>query len=91
MNGARDSGIRNLSELGKNTEGDHVFEVCYPGNLIVPNLYAFRLAIFIPNESVYDLVDMICPFQIVDGGSNMSIFEGLNYGCFKTNHIFTCL
>lgn len=83
--------VEDLSELGKNTEGDHVFEVCYPGNLIVPNLYAFRLAIFIPNESVYDLVDMICPFQIVDGGSNMSIFEGLNYGCFKTNHIFTCL
>ncbi len=83
--------VEDLSELGKNTEGDHVFEVCYPGHLIVPNLYAFRLAIFIPNDAVYDLVDMICPFQIVDGGSNMSIFEGLNYGYFKTNHIFTCL
>lgn len=70
-----------------NGEKERTFQVIYPGNVFVPNYYAFRLAIF-SGSSVYDLVEMICPFSIIDEGSSMAMYEGANYGYFATNHQF---
>lgn len=55
-------------------------------NVIAPNSYALRFALFIPYGAVYDLVEMVCPFRIVDSGSKMAMFEGVNYGNFILNH-----
>lgn len=52
-----------------------------PG-IIAPNSYAFRIAVFIPNGRVYDLIEMICPIKIYDNGTEMAMFEGINYGSF---------
>lgn len=57
-----------------------------PSNLIAPNTYAFRLAVFCPSGIVYHLVEMICPFKIIDTGSKMALYDGYNYGSFFMNH-----
>jgi len=57
-----------------------------PSNLIAPNTYALRLAIFCPNGIVYDLQEMICPFKIIETGSSMALYEGFNYGSFFMNY-----
>jgi lipopolysaccharide transport system ATP-binding protein len=56
--------------------------VRFAPNVLAPNTYAFRLAIFHHNVKVYDLVEMVCPFSVIDNGTKMSIFEGINYGNF---------
>ncbi|MBV4357835.1 ABC transporter ATP-binding protein [Pinibacter aurantiacus] len=70
-----------------NGTNEHTFQVLYPGDLLVPNYYAFRLAIF-SGRAVYDLVEMICPFSVIDEGSAMAMYEGAGYGYFSTNHQF---
>lgn len=51
-------------------------------NLIAPNAYALRFALFVGKGVIYDLVEMVCPFRIIDSGSKMAAFEGNNYGSF---------
>jgi lipopolysaccharide transport system ATP-binding protein len=58
-----------------------------PASLIAPNTYALRLAIFCPNGIIYDLVEMICPFRIIETGSKMALFEGINYGSFFMDYL----
>jgi lipopolysaccharide transport system ATP-binding protein len=55
-------------------------------NLIAPNSYALRIALFLTQGFVYDLVEMVCPFRIVDSGSDLAMFEGRNYGSFIMNY-----
>lgn len=58
----------------------------FPTKIIAPNSYGFRVAVFLPNGSVYDLVELICPIRIYDSGTNMALFEGINYGSFFLNY-----
>jgi lipopolysaccharide transport system ATP-binding protein len=51
-----------------------------PTEIISPNLYFFRFAIFKYNGEVYDLLENICGIKIADIGSKMALFEGYNYG-----------
>ena len=62
------------------------FKIKIPAEVIAPNTYAFRLAIFLPHGTTYDLVEMICPVRIHDSGTNMAMFEGANYGSFFLNY-----
>lgn len=61
-------------------------EIKLPPSLIAPNTYALRLAIFCHNGLVHDLVEMVCPFRILETGSKMSLFEGINYGSFMMDY-----
>jgi len=54
--------------------------------IIAPNSYTFRIAIFIPNGFVYDMIEMVCPIKIFDNGTEMALFEGMNYGSFFLNY-----
>ncbi|MDF2187054.1 ABC transporter ATP-binding protein [Paraflavitalea sp. CAU 1676] len=62
------------------------FKIKVPSHVIAPNTYAFRLAIFLPHGTTYDLVEMICPIRIHDSGTDMAMFEGANYGSFFLNY-----
>jgi lipopolysaccharide transport system ATP-binding protein len=73
--------VEDLSDV-YNKNGTTGFVIKFPSKVIAPNTYAFRLAVFSPNAVVYDLVEMICPVRIVDTGSRMALFEGINYGSF---------
>jgi lipopolysaccharide transport system ATP-binding protein len=67
------------------------FLVEYPSRLVAPNSYAFRFALFTGNGKIIDLVEMVCPFTIVDEGSDMAIFEGSHYGYFIPSQKFKLL
>ncbi|PWT72735.1 MAG: ABC transporter ATP-binding protein [Bacteroidetes bacterium] len=71
--------------------GSREFQVEYAPSILSPNSYAFRLAIFVPNGIIYDLVEMICPFSIIDEGTSMAAFEGSHYGYFFSNYSFVAL
>ena len=58
------------------------FLIEFPARLLAPNFYSFRLALFVGNGKVLDLVEMVCSFTVVDEGSDMSLFEGSHYGYF---------
>ena len=64
------------------------FLITYPANILTPNSFAFRFALFNQSGHVFDLVEMICPFSIVDPGSKMALYEGINYGYFNANQKF---
>jgi lipopolysaccharide transport system ATP-binding protein len=74
--------VEDLSALLKEGEEEGEFKVKFSAGVLAPNSYAFRLAVFHHKVSVYDLVEMICPIKVSDNGTNMALFEGLNYGNF---------
>lgn len=55
-------------------------------NQIAPNVYSLRFALFVFKGEVYDLIEMVCPFSVVDSGSKMALYEGNNYGSFILNY-----
>lgn len=80
--------VENLTDLYSQSQGVE-FTVKFPPGIIAPNSYAFRIAVFTPKSQVFDLVEMICPIRIIDTGSKMAIFEGINYGSFFMDYQLT--
>lgn len=60
-------------------------KVKLPANLIAPNSYSFRVGTFVPNVKVIDLIESVCHISIVDSGTSMAKFEGVNYGSIIVN------
>lgn len=48
--------------------------------IVAPNNYSFVVAAFIPNHKVIDVVENICRITIIDSGTELSKFEGIDYG-----------
>lgn len=68
-------------------ESKVVFSVKYACSILAASNYFLRLAIFVPNTNqVYDLQEMICPFRINDSGTDMAMFERINYGYFNLDY-----
>lgn len=65
------------------------FKIQLPPNVIAPNSYSFRIAVFTTTGTVYDLQEMISPIRIHDSGSKLSLFEGINYGNFFLDYTLT--
>lgn len=75
--------VENVSDYYTgNSEKEFELKIKLAPNLIAPNSYAFRISVFVPHGTVYDLVEMVCPIRIIDSGSKMAMFEGFNYGNF---------
>ena len=83
--------VENMEDYISETDKTKDFMVTYPADLLSPNHFSFRLALFTQSGHVFDLVEMICPINIVDSGSKMAIYEGINYGYFNANQKFTVL
>lgn len=73
--------VEDLSTFYKGKE-ESEFIIKFAPKVLAPGTYAFRLAIFHHNVTVYDLVEMVCPIRVIDTGSKMALFEGINYGNF---------
>lgn len=52
----------------------------FPINLLAPGNYSLNLALFVIGNTLYDWHEDCLPFDIVDSGSEMSIFDGQSYG-----------
>ena len=52
---------------------------CIPKDLIAPNSYSFLLQIFLPDGNlIHDLPD-VCPFTVIDTGSELSAYRDYGY------------
>jgi lipopolysaccharide transport system ATP-binding protein len=68
------------------TDKEFTVLIKLPSDILVPNSYALRFALFTSSGVVFDLVEMVCPFVVVDSGSKLAVFEGSNYGWFNMNY-----
>jgi lipopolysaccharide transport system ATP-binding protein len=76
--------VKGLSELPART-GSFSIHLVLPKSLIAPNSYSFRYAIFNDKGEIYDLVENVTPVKIVDTGSAMATYEGVDYGSIIVN------
>jgi lipopolysaccharide transport system ATP-binding protein len=73
-----------------NVNGEKVIKCKIEGGTVAPNQYAFCLALFITPELVHDWVEMVCPLSIIDTGTPMTAYAGINFGSyFFVPHQFT--
>ena len=56
-----------------------------PKNFIAPNGYSFLLEIFIPPGEFVDKLLDVCPFSVVDTGSELSKYKNYGYVQIKSN------
>jgi lipopolysaccharide transport system ATP-binding protein len=77
--------LRPVTDFIKGVELQFPLTVTLPSKVIAPNSYSFTIALFEPNGKVYDLVENILPFRLVDSGTDYSVFEGIDYGSVILN------
>lgn len=78
--------VREVGSFGR-PNADGVYLVCLqlPTRLIAPNHYSFTIALFQLRGAVQDHLQNVCPIQILDDGTALSAFEGVDYGCVIVN------
>jgi lipopolysaccharide transport system ATP-binding protein len=59
-----------------------ILQFTLPPNLFVPSFYSWSLSLHIPGIDNIDEVKDICPFRIIDFGSDMAYYEQEDYGHF---------
>ncbi len=52
-----------------------------PAEFLFPNEYKLNVGIHIPNLQVFDFLDSVCSFSVVDNGSEFSNYKGVDVGC----------
>ena len=68
-----------VAELLENGAGDYKIRFCVPGDFIAPNNYSFVMQIFLPSgEIIQELFD-VCPFTIIDTGSELAAYSDYGY------------
>jgi lipopolysaccharide transport system ATP-binding protein len=68
----------NEKEIDGNTHSE--YEITIPGNFLVPGYYSIICALHIPNVAIIDSYEDILPFEIIDQGHSLSIYEGSDIG-----------
>jgi lipopolysaccharide transport system ATP-binding protein len=56
-------------------------KVVIPAGVLRPEQYFFKLATYLPNQAIFDLVEDALSITVIDGGSKYAASEGLDYGC----------
>jgi lipopolysaccharide transport system ATP-binding protein len=59
--------------------------IAFPSHIIAPGSYYFRVALF-DNDVVYEVLENICGIRIIDTGTHLSKYEGINYGSVVLNN-----
>ncbi len=74
-----------VEDLISREAGEARIKFRIPKNFIAPNIYSFLLQIFLPDgELIHDLFD-ICPFSILDTGSDLSAYKDYGYVQIKSD------
>ncbi len=71
--------------MGQSKNDITKLKIKLPANLIAPNNYSFRYALFVQHGKVYEVLENETPVSIIETGSSMSAFEGINYGSIIIN------
>ena len=69
-----------ITQDGEIPEEIHA-KVVIPGGVLRPEKYFFKLATYLPNQIIFDLVEDAFSITVIDGGSRYAASEGLDYGC----------
>jgi lipopolysaccharide transport system ATP-binding protein len=72
--------VEDLPEITAGRTGNFFLRFKLPVEIIAPNNYFIRVALFVFNRQVFDLLEFICPFKIYDTGTKLSAMEGIDYG-----------
>lgn len=77
--------LRPIDDFQEIKPGKFIGKVKLPANIIAPNMYSFAFAIWTKDGKIYDLVDNICRIKIHDSGTNLALYEGVDYGSVIIN------
>lgn len=75
--------VEEFAPTDENSDSHFSYEV--PKNFIAPNDYSFRLEIFLPTGEFIDLLPDVCPFSVVDTGSELSKYKNHGFVQMKSN------
>jgi lipopolysaccharide transport system ATP-binding protein len=70
---------KTIEELLPGGTGEYRFKFCLPGDFIAPNNYSFLVQIFYPDGEILQELFDICPFLVVDTGSNLASYSDYGY------------
>jgi len=70
---------RAIEELVGNKTGQFRVKFRVPGDFVAPNNYSFLVQIFFPDGEVLQELGDICPFIVVDTGSNLASYKDYGY------------
>lgn len=51
-----------------------------PAQTLTPGKYSLDFSLFNGSMNILTYINNICPFRIIDGGTELAAFEGVNYG-----------
>lgn len=70
------------AELGSLSDRTEAFaaEFGIPANFLRPNSYSVTLALFVPHQHIFELLESIAFFSVFDGGTKYAQSEGMDYG-----------
>lgn len=77
--------VKPITQLISSEDYKYYGTLVFPPNLLAPGKYSFLLALWLKSGEVYDLVENTCDVNIHETGSNMSDFEGDDYGTIILN------
>lgn len=73
--------LKPVSFFNKNEFDLYSGMVEFPGSIIAPNTYSFVFVIWNMNVAIYDNVEDVCQIKIHDNGSELAVYDGIDYGC----------
>jgi len=68
-----------VEELLEGQTGEFTITYSIPGNFIAPNNYSFLLQIFMHDGEIVQEISDVCPFAIIDTGSDMVGYRDFGY------------
>ncbi len=71
-----DAELKTLGETCENFEADFTI----PAETLRPNNYSVTLALFVPHQTIIELIEDAMFFSVFDSGTKYALSEGLDYG-----------
>lgn len=76
-------------EYFREADGLYYGMVKLPAGLFAPNYYNFVVALWTRDRRIFDVATGICPVMIHDNGTELSLYEGVEYGNVIINPAWT--
>ncbi len=72
--------LKPVDFFNQHSDGFFHGNVELPSALIAPGSYNFIFAIWSVNGHVYELLEGVCPVSIYDNGTDLALYQGVDYG-----------
>lgn len=75
-----DKNENRITSINKRIENNTTFKIAIKSNFLVRGHYSLLFHIYQPGLAPYDVANSVCPFTIIDNGSDLSHLESFDYG-----------